>query len=170
MDDLENTGSTKEPISFSYCDAKGVNRTWNLIWWTEKGAYICGGEVSGSIPRTFRKDRVSEYHSGLHLLENPHTPAPPRIQRTAAPDARLQILFTGFSKLDKAAMEVRAMNAGLRVVKESTVGLTFLCCGPNAGWRKIERAREAGSFIMNVEQWEQLLATGELPADHFEVG
>ncbi|MEH6490737.1 BRCT domain-containing protein [Halopseudomonas sp.] len=154
------------PIAFRYCDAKGANRTWILIWWTEKGAYICGGETSGSKPRTFRKDRVIEYLSGSAQLVDPFTPAPPRISKTTATDARPQILFTGFAKQEKKDLEDKATEAGLRVVSGSTLALTFLCCGPNAGWRKVERARESGSFIMTAGQLSQLLESGVLPDDH----
>ncbi len=50
------------------------------------------------------------------------------------------------------------------VVRRSvTRSLNFLCCGYNAGPKKIEKARAKNVIALNEEQFTQLLDTGEVP-------
>lgn len=44
-----------------------------------------------------------------------------------------------------------------------TINLEFLCCGYNAGPKKIEKARHHGVIILNESQFKTMLQTGEIP-------
>lgn len=154
-------------LSFVYCNAKGETATWALPRWKEVGHYIQGCTADDTTPRTFRKDRIREYlfgHEQLSSLEAPDVPAP--APRKPA-DSRPQILFTGFPKVQRADLEHRAEEEGLKVVKTPTVALALLCAGPNAGPSKVEKARAAGAFIVDPEQLLHLLATGEIPEPEY---
>ena len=54
-------------------------------------------------------------------------------------------------------------NADMVARKSVTVDLNFLCCGANAGPKKIEKAREQGVVVLSEEQFKTLLKTGEIP-------
>lgn len=151
------------PIRFIYGNAKGEVDTWTLTRWKEAGNYIQGCTDDDTKPRSFRKDRVHEYllgHEQLRSLETTDLPVPAPCKPV---DARPQILFTGFAKVQRADLERRAAEGGLAVVKTPTVALAVLCAGPNAGPSKVEKARAAGAFIVDQAQLLHLLGTGEIP-------
>lgn len=76
-----------------------------------------------------------------------------------------QICFTGFDQTVRDALEVRARESHLEVVKSVTKKLRYLCTGPNAGPSKLEKAREQHVVLMSLEQFENMLETGELPVE-----
>ena len=57
------------------------------------------------------------------------------------------------------------MAEGNGIVVRSTVknNLNFLCCGYNAGPKKIEKARAQNVIALDEEQFVRLLETGEIP-------
>lgn len=152
-------------IKFLYRNAEGVERVHTITSWAEKGHYITGYSEEAMAPRTFLKFRVLEYLDGsATLLSSPSAPPPPpRLSRLAQPDDRARILFTGFPSVQRADLERRADQAGLRVVKGITQNLAFLCCGPNAGPTKLEAAREQGSIVLRQYEFMTLCETGEIP-------
>ena len=77
-------------------------------------------------------------------------------------DTREQICFTGFRPAEKEALQSKAEAAEMKVVKSVSKKLTYLCIGPNAGPKKMEKAREQGVTILTVDQFESLITTGEL--------
>lgn len=150
-------------LRFIYTNAKRETREHVVTGWSEVGHYIEGFSQTDQGPRTFRKDRVDRYLDGCEaLLTTPNSPPPPRIQRESKSDERPQVLFTGFAKAARAALEGKANDAGLRVVSMVTQGLVFLCCGPNAGPSKVEKARAQDVYVLNEGQFHVLLETGEL--------
>ncbi len=76
-----------------------------------------------------------------------------------------QICFTGFDQTVRAALEARAREAHLEVVKSITKSLRYLCTGPNAGPSKLEKAKEQHVVLMSPEQFENMIETGELPIE-----
>lgn len=151
-------------LRFTYCNGAGEVSQRELSQWAEAGHYIKGHDVAKGRVMTFRKDRVQQYHEGCAaLLTAPHGLPPPRPARDAAPDARPQMLFTGFGKSQRQALEAQADAAGVRVVQTVTKGLAFLVCGSNAGPTKVDKAREQGVFIVAELHLQALLETGELP-------
>jgi BRCT domain type II-containing protein len=55
-----------------------------------------------------------------------------------------------------------AATARLEVVGSITKNLAFVCAGENAGPSKLEKAKEQGVHVLNREQFEHLLETGEI--------
>jgi NAD-dependent DNA ligase len=75
------------------------------------------------------------------------------------------VCFTGFTKTERDELAKRAIATRLAVATSVTKSLSFLCAGENAGPAKLEKARGQGVVIMNRVQFENLLETGEIPAD-----
>ncbi len=152
-------------IEFQYRNARGEAATYVLDAWVETRHYLQGITLDGY--RTFRKDRVLTYHHGVEaLLKEPFSPPPPRPspvatkpQAAAAPE----ILFTGFDAKTRTELECLANQAGMKVVKTPTKNLSYLCGGPNAGPSKVEKARQAGAWILDEAALRVLLESGELP-------
>lgn len=80
------------------------------------------------------------------------------------------MLFTGFASVQRGHLERVAADAGLRVVKSVTRGLMFLVAGPNAGPKKVDGARELGSYIVSESEFFELVQTGVLPDSASEAG
>lgn len=169
-------------IKFSYRDAKGDLSQRELVQWSENSLYIQGRSASDSFPKTFRKDRIVEVYFGAELLLNDAAPpaptllpkpSPASIAASAAaayqpqpkipPSGINQILFTGFAAAHRAELEEAAMRSGLKVMSTPGKSLTFLCYGENAGPTKVAKAQEAGAFIIDAEQFQSLIDTGEMP-------
>ena len=75
----------------------------------------------------------------------------------------LDICFTGFGKAEKAKLTELAEDAGMVVRQSVTVFLNFLCYGPNAGPKKMEKARMQGVIALSASQFEDMIITGEIP-------
>ncbi|MFO3797954.1 MAG: BRCT domain-containing protein, partial [Anaerolineales bacterium] len=131
-----------------------------------------------TFPKTYRKDRVIEYLEGQELLLNDAAPPVPKskprlnsldivnVAAAARPDpipttdGQNQILFTGFNASLREELEQKAVNFGLKVMKTAGKTLTFLCYGDNAGPAKVEKARVAGAFIIDSDQFLSMIQTG----------
>jgi NAD-dependent DNA ligase len=150
-------------LRFIYCDAEGVVSERALTRWRENSLYIQGRSESDSLPRTFRKSRVQKYLQGAELLQFDLAPPAPEPKPRATADDRAQVLFTGFKSAARDYLEDRAEQHGFRVMKTPGKSLAVLCIGPNAGPSKVEKAREAGAFIVTEQELEHLLQTGEVP-------
>lgn len=151
-------------LRFIYRTPDGEATSRQIDQWAEVGHYVQGFELTAGKFCTFRKDRVAEYLGGCDaLLQDPFTPAPPRITRERPVDDRPQILFTGFAAVQRGHLERLSDEAGLKVVKTVTQGLAFLCAGPTAGPAKVAKARGQRVYIVREPELHGLLATGELP-------
>ncbi|VVO10162.1 hypothetical protein PS689_03382 [Pseudomonas fluorescens] len=167
-------------LRFRYQDAKGDKTERELIQWSETSIYIQGRSIHDTYPKTFKKERIIEFLSGEEHLLGDAAPPPPLPKRTpdqVAREAALidrkipilpsggpnQILFTGFNASFRAELEAKASQFGLKVMKTPGKSLTFLCYGDNAGPSKVEKALDAGSFIIDAEEFLSLISNGELP-------
>lgn len=149
-------------ISFTYA-GDPAGRVRILERWQDLGDYISGIDIHEHGFRTFRKDRVTDYLDAVQaLLEHPRTPASPR-QPKPAKDNRPHILFTGFAAAHRAELEQQAKDAGLAVKTKVTLECRYLVVGSNAGPTKLEAAHERGACILTEDQFQVMLATGELP-------
>jgi hypothetical protein len=154
-----------------YKNASGVVKAHSLKAWAERGHYITGFSEEDGGPRTFLKFRVLEYLDGSEAaLAQPYMPPPPSPAPRAAPDSRPQILFTGFAQVRRAQLEAQASEAGMKVVKTVTNGLALLCCGPNAGPKKLHDAQARGSITLSEATFRRLCETGEVPDPYLEEG
>ncbi|RMQ65403.1 hypothetical protein ALQ00_03026, partial [Pseudomonas syringae pv. tomato] len=144
------------------------------------GVDIQGRSTQDTFPKTFKKERIIEFLSGEEHLLNDAAPPPPlpkkspdQIAREAALIDRKvpqlpsggpnQIVFTGFNAAIRVELEEKATQFGLKVMKTPGKNLTFLCYGENAGPTKVEKALDAGSFIIDADEFLSLISTGELP-------
>ncbi|SHE99888.1 twin BRCT domain-containing protein [Modicisalibacter ilicicola DSM 19980] len=150
--------SPAERLCFVYEDAQGNVTTREISRFADDGVYLKGFCHHAGEMRTFRRNRIVRFLEGEHLLE-------PIVQQLAGRDgAPMEILFTGFSEDDRFDLECEAEDAGMIVRKTVTKNLTFVCAGSRAGQAKLSQARARGCTIMNQDQFEQMLATGELPS------
>lgn len=78
-------------------------------------------------------------------------------------EPKIEICFTGFSPSEKNNLIKIAEENNLYIAKSITVNLNFLCCGDNAGPAKIKKAVEQDVILLNVEEFYNLIETGEIP-------
>jgi hypothetical protein len=155
---------SNELLQFEYCNARGEITVRHLIAWSEVGHYIKGKGLGDTHPLTYRKDRVVRYIDASEgLLAVPHVKPPPRPSATSNKEDFPQILFTGFLAKRRSALEAMANGAGLRVVATVTQDLIYICGGPNAGPKKVERARAQNCWVLDEGQYLAFVETGELP-------
>jgi NAD-dependent DNA ligase len=154
-----------ELLQFHYTNARGETKLRAVTGWSEEGHYIVGNDVNvGGAPRTFRKDRITQYLEGCEsALAQPFAGPPPKLSRAAPDENRPQILFTGFGASVRTDLEQRCDAAGLKVMKTVSQRLVFLCVGPNAGPAKVTKARQQGAFIVTEADLPELLESGVLP-------
>ncbi len=150
-------------LRFIYRDAQGQISERTLTRWIENSRYLQGRNEVDTLPKTYRKDCIVEFLAGAELLLNEAAPPAPEPKPKAAPDDRPQILFTGFKSARREDLERTAAAQGLRVMKTAGKALAFLCIGEKAGPTKVEKAREAGAFILDELQLHALFESGELP-------
>lgn len=160
---MQKAKSTPDVLRFVYEDADGRTSTRTVKNWEEDAVYIEGFCLDKLAVRTFRKDRVVTYLNDTDLLLSNPEPAFKELEATSEPIAVRQILFTGFSKLDRADLEQIARDNGFQVCQTVTVSLDYICVGRNAGPSKLAEARKRGAIELDEHQFRQLIETGEVP-------
>jgi NAD-dependent DNA ligase len=152
--------------AFIYQDARGNVTAREITDISETEAYLQGYCHLANDLRTFRKDRVLEVLASGDDIESkvkhyisisPPPKAPPKSHHL------LDVCFTGFKSEYKKRLKAMAESTGMVVRSSVTRSLNFLCCGYNAGPKKIEKARAQNVIALNEEQFVQLLETGEVP-------
>lgn len=152
--------------AFIYQDARGNITAREITDISETEMYLQGYCHLVNDLRTFRKDRILELLSSDDDIElklkyyisiNPPPKAPSKSHHL------LDVCFTGFKSDDKKRLKDMAENSGMVVRSSVTRSLNFLCCGYNAGPKKIEKARAQNVITLNEEQFTELLETGEAP-------
>lgn len=66
------------------------------------------------------------------------------------------IYFTGFNKTKKYELMQIAKNRGIVIKDDITVGLSYLCCGENAGPKKISKAKTIGAVLISENSFREL--------------
>lgn len=141
--------------------------------------HIQGWCANNGAPRTLRYDHVLEFHDTHEEAEAYFEFAKIKLtqegfdfdnQRSAGASrysspATMDICFTGFKKVDKDQLTTLAKENGMSIRGEVTKHLDILCYGYNAGPKKLEKALSQGAMILNKEQLETLIETGEVPED-----
>lgn len=79
-------------------------------------------------------------------------------------EKHIEVCFTGFTDQEKNELAQSAINSGMHVVTGISKALSFLCTGDNAGPAKLIKAKEQSVIILNREQFQSLLNTGEIPS------
>ncbi len=149
-------------LSFIYQAPGRDEKQYDLFNWKEVGHYVQGIDTESRSFKTFLKCRVLSYlNDGESLLDQPFTDSPPKLDKVAKRGP--EILFTGFKAADRAELESKAIEVGMKVCQSVTKGLTYLCAGYNAGPAKVCAAREQHVYIISQSQFMNLIETGELP-------
>lgn len=120
--------------------------------------------------RTFRLDRIlqevnleDDIDELIKIHANHSLPVTPKRQKK-----KLEICFTGFKAALKNELTSKASIAGMHIAKSVTVDLDFLCVfgeltPANANLnKKLNRAREQGTLLINDSQFIHLIETGEI--------
>ncbi|MCF6257692.1 MAG: hypothetical protein L3K25_15580 [Gammaproteobacteria bacterium] len=167
---------TNKNKKFVYQDAKGNITFREVTNISESDDYIQGRCLKDNGIRTFRKDRV------LEDIENNEI-APERLQfyidnkpqlsqssknrlaRKINQGSSPEVCFTGFKKPDKDRLIQIAESANMFIRSSVTVNLNYLCCGYNAGPKKIETSRHQGTVVLSEKQFLNLIETGEIPEE-----
>lgn len=162
-----------ETKQFIYQDSRG-NVTARLVENTsESGDYLQGICLKARGLRTFRLDRILEYVTSSNVderlafhIQNCPPPRPKgESTRNINSLGQPEICFTGFKSSDKASLTKLAEDSGMFIRGSVTTKLDFLCCGDNAGPKKIEKARHQGVVALNESQFKEMLSTGEIPEE-----
>jgi len=156
---------------FIYQDARGNVTAREVENISESGEYLQGICLAASALRTFRIDRILEYVNSsnieqrleFHIANCPPPKAKGTSTRKTNTTGNPEICFTGFKKADKEALTKLAEESGMFIRASVTAYLDFLCCGYNAGPKKIEKARHQGVVALNENQLKEMLKTGEIP-------
>lgn len=166
-----------ENTKFIYCDARGFISFRDIDNVSKSEEYIQGYCADDNGFRTFRKDRVLEYiyessnvderlnyYTANHSPPREETPKGAHTRRLNTSNAH-EICFTGFKKEDKTRLAERAKSVGMLVRDAVTKELVYLCCGYNAGPKKIEKSRHQGVIILSESQFLEMLETGVIPEE-----
>ncbi|WP_161555980.1 BRCT domain-containing protein [Mangrovicoccus ximenensis] len=78
------------------------------------------------------------------------------------PRPSINICFTGFTASAASKMRELATTNGFGVNSSVVKATTHLCCGSNAGPKKVEAARSRGLKILSYEEFQYMIETGEL--------
>ncbi|MEL7631200.1 BRCT domain-containing protein [Pectobacterium aroidearum] len=155
-------------MNFIYINAKKIVGAYSLINITQQDDYIQGICIRSNQLKTFRKDRIiqefssyDEAEKGLLSISLPDCEH--LITKPSRKKSTWEICFTGFKSDDKKRLTAIAVENDLTVRSSVTEKLNILCCGYNAGPKKLEAARMKGILILNEDEFANLLETGELP-------
>lgn len=170
------TGSIQLPdlINFTYKNAEGeiADRDVKVCTAATNGqgnAYVEGYCLEKRANRTFKLDRIigsltraetgeimtandwfSELSSVSVSTDTKVIRPPKKTITVAAPNEAPSILFTGFKRAEREAMEQLAENAGWRIRKTVSMTLDYLVIGDNAGPSKLKEATSLGVEIVKI--------------------
>lgn len=74
----------------------------------------------------------------------------------------VNICFTGFTASAASEMKELAITNGFGVNSSVAKATTHLCCGSNAGPKKVEAAKARGLRILTDEEFQRMMETGEI--------
>ena len=163
-----------------YCNARGEYGVQHLTDTQKTKAnadefyYQQGWSVSQDKVKTLRSDRILQTFETIEEAElafstldislsvqNEDYEPKYHISRADVFD----ICFTGFKKTDKEELTKLAKDSNMNICQSVTLHLNMLCYGYNAGPVKLKKAMKKGVFIVNREQFELFLETGEIPEE-----
>jgi len=151
---------------FVYINAKKQVNAYSLINVSESEEHFQGVCSKSNQLKTFRKDRVIKECSSyeLALVDLSEHKGIEHLSFLRKPKANLfEVCFTGFKKDDKERLISLATDNKMSVRASVTQNLQVLCCGYNAGPKKVDAARMKGVVILDENQFQLLVETGEVP-------
>lgn len=169
-----------DSLYFVYINARGVIAAYELTNVKRSGEYVQGYCPTENGFRTFRKDRVIAYldsfADAVFYLNNTiptlNIDKKDWIKKTQYKYTNLdkpsfnnvfEVCFTGFKKTDKDRLKDSAISAGMIVRSDVTANLHILCCGYNAGPKKMEIATLKGTMVLTENEFLDFLNSGVIP-------
>ena len=162
-------GRNLDTVRFAYVDANGDRSDRRVVVHQLEGTCFQGLCLSRRATRTFRLDRVqgditSESSGEVQepwawarsLAKTKSNPSKLAPQATHEPKQMGEVLFTGFSRTERDALEQLADAHHWCVRKSITKNLTVLVTGTRAGESKLAHARAAGVQVMDRWAFELL--------------
>lgn len=83
-------------------------------------------------------------------------------KREQKPRSSVSICFTGFTASAAEIMKATATSLGFAVNASVAKSTTHLCCGDNAGPKKVETARKQGVRIITEAEFHHMMESGEI--------
>jgi NAD-dependent DNA ligase len=74
----------------------------------------------------------------------------------------VNICFTGYTASAASEMKEQAITNGFGVNSSVVKATTHLCCGSNAGPKKVKAAKARGLKILTCEEFQHMMETGEV--------
>jgi NAD-dependent DNA ligase len=151
---------------FVYVNAKKQVNAYTLYNVSESEEHFQGVCNKSNQLKTFRKDRIVKDCSSydLALVDLSEYKGIELQAFSKKPKLNLfEVCFTGFKKDDKERLISLATDNKMSVRASVTQNLQILCCGYNAGPKKVDSARMKGVVILDEKQFELLVETGEVP-------
>lgn len=99
--------------------------------------------------------------NGIILTTDSNSP-PKAAGISPSSDNTFDVCFTGFSSQDKSELTNLAERNNMIIRKSVVKKLDILCCGYNAGPKKLESALIQGVTVLNKAQFEHFIETGEI--------
>lgn len=157
-----------EELFLEYRNAYGETSSRRIKILKSRGAIFNAIDIEQSKYLTFRKDRIIKLENGagnkIEFAYVPFTTDRTRIKQSEPrPNYNGTICFTGFPASIKAELGEKAENIEFLVRKSVTKDLEYLCCGPNAGPKKIEKAQAAGIWLISLDEFYDLIDDGVIP-------
>jgi len=163
--------------SFIYITLKNVVGLHTISDFVKTDKYLQGVCTDDHRYKTFRLDRIiKELDSGDNALvvlesykEHFSKVAPQIVSKPRNIQGKLQVCFTGFKAVLKKELSDRAEAAGMHVAKSVVMDLDFLCVFGDLSPantlknKKLTKARQQGSILLNETEFIKLLETGEIP-------
>ncbi|MDO6525422.1 hypothetical protein Q4519_06965 [Motilimonas sp. 1_MG-2023] len=165
-------------LGFSYEDSSG-NLSDRIVEFRSvsknKGqTYLKSICTDRRAPRTFRIDRINTlflpetgeliddheaYFVSATIPESKPKLARPKQSRvdSVTKNKKPEIFFSGLWREDREYYEDMAQIFGFKVVKSMTKNVAYLCCGVNAGPKKIEEANARGITIMDTSEFDTMI-------------
>lgn len=176
-------GEKMERLYFVYINAKGVIAAYELANVKYNGDYIQGYCPTEGAFRTFKKDRFIKFLDSfedaieylnkvvptLDINKNEWVKTKSRHHYDSfnlnKPDFNdtFEVCFTGFKKTDKDRLKDSAISSGMIVRSDVTANLHILCCGYNAGPKKMEIATLKGTMVLTENEFLDFLNSGVIP-------
>ncbi|EFR7922777.1 hypothetical protein H1Z67_000112 [Salmonella enterica] len=176
-------GGGMERLYFVYINAKSVIAAYELANVKYNGDYIQGYCPTEGAFRTFRKDRFIKFLDSFEDAIEYLNKTVPTLDinkdewvktksrhhydsfNLKKPDFKntFEVCFTGFKKTDKDRLKDSAISAGMIVRSDVTANLHILCCGYNAGTKKMEIATLKGTMVLTENEFLDFLNSGVIP-------
>lgn len=148
-------------LIFRYRNSKGEVSERKVVDFTVSPSWIHGYCLLRGEERTFKRERIVELLSDLNLdelvtvldekIEEEFMGMFGPVEKQHPPGS--EIAFTGFAREEKERLIALARRNGYIVHPKVTKFLDYLCTGPNAGPRKMERAQQAGAVFVSREEF-----------------